>query len=1229
MRKLYSLTFLMLLAALCGHAQQANTWTGSVSTDWYNSLNWSLGKTPSACQRVYIPVLSGRPYPSLTRDVYAEDLTLEDGATLTTNDYDVYVGLPSFTVQIDDIAAPCGQATALPLTATVTGSDSTQYSYVWTLPDDYPDSSAETAPASFSDTLIVNTPQTGVKRDSASRAVLFKPASTGITGFSVEPGADYTAFLTDMPVRQSVLTASTPGRYILTVTDLATGCVVSDTAYVQRAGAPTLSVSGLDTLDCVSTSLTLEAFGSPQGITYTWTGPGVTLPATSYQLAAGQPGTYTVTATDPANGCTTVKSVTVVRNLTPPTATLAGGMLSCDPLNPLVLQPAGLSPANAAFSWSGGSLNPESPPATGSLAVSQPGTYQLKLTNPASRCTLTLSAVVVAHPYCAPAQLCADTPPGQAWNQITYERWNGISGSNVSDLTGNAKYQQAADVTALLTSFEAPSGVADNYGARISGYVVPPVGGSYTFWIAADENSELWLSTDESPAHKVLIAQPAWTYERSYRAHPSQKSAPIPLECGKRYYVEALVKSSVGGDHVSVSWQIPGQLWDELPIAGQYLAPAPTCAFAIRAGDAPGVLADTARVYQNAPLRLAVEKPAGWTDAFTWTAARNHFVSGPAATDSTATRSATDSVYVRPTSPGVYTYKVTSTTRATCFREFRLTVEDAACECADCELPQWQSEKVVADADIDLSAYPYAAVVENTYLAPTATLTGTTEISQTVTYLDGFGRPRQVVQTGVSPSGQDAVLPVAYDGLGRATKSYLPYVGGAGGAFQADAVAAQGSFYAALKGDGNAYSISVLEQSPLQRLEQQGSVGAAWQPVAGNQNKIGSDKAAYRHNTTADDVVELTWDYAQGQWQVGRYAASRLLVTEYRDAQNNRAEEFRDLYGRTVCTRVYNGTQTLTTYHAHDDFDRPRLMFPPNASAALEGLSPGTYDFMARTETKDQVFWYEYDARGRAVETKTPDAEAEETVYNPHDQPVLYRNGQHRAAGQWTYTKYDELGRVHSRGVLASTADRATQQAAVEAAFTGTIGYGDAAFPTGGTTELTRNYYDDYTFTANTSPTQPAEFSVDAIGVTGAVTVRGKLTGTREKVLKAPDAVAPAASELVSVFYYDSYERLVQTRAGNHLGTEDLSSVRRDFAGRALETKTTAVAYNAAATQIWTGNTYDRGERLKMTCQIINGGQKQPVGRYAYNELGELTEKWQGCKLQVVNYQTDFYGLSK
>ena len=314
----------------------------------------------------------------------------------------------------------------------------------------------------------------------------------------------------------------------------------------------------------------------------------------------------------------------------------------------------------------------------------------------------------------------------------------------------------------------------------------------------------------------------------------------------------------------------------------------------------------------------------------------------------------------------------------------------------------------------------------------------------------------------------------------------------------------------------------------------------------------------------------------------------------------------------------------LATYTAYDDFDRNRVLFPPNASVALEALANGNYDFTTATTLKDQIFWYEYDERGRVIIKKTPDAEPEETVYNPHDQVVLYRNGMHRDAGQWLYSKYDEVGRPHSKGILSSSSDRATHQSAVNSAFASAIGYNESAYPTSGTQELTRNYYDDYSFTANNTPVQPAEFSITHIS-TGDITVKGKLTGTRESILKASAAAATSASEVISVLFYDRYERVVQTRSGNHLGTEDISSIKLDFAGRVLETKTTSTAYTKT-TQLWTKNTYDPGDRLKMTCQRINDGKVQPVGRYIYNELGEMTEKWQGCKIQVVNYQTDIRG---
>ena len=84
--------------------------------------------------------------------------------------------------------------------------------------------------------------------------------------------------------------------------------------------------------------------------------------------------------------------------------------------------------------------------------------------------------------------------------------------------------------------------------------------GSYTFWIAGDDNSELWLSTNDNPVNKVNIASvPGWTDPRAWTTYPSQKSAARTLTAGTRYYVEALQKEIDGGDNLAVGWAKPGQ----------------------------------------------------------------------------------------------------------------------------------------------------------------------------------------------------------------------------------------------------------------------------------------------------------------------------------------------------------------------------------------------------------------------------------------------------------------------------------------------------------------------------------------------------------------------------------------------------------------------------------------------------------------------------------------------
>lgn len=127
--------------------------------------------------------------------------------------------------------------------------------------------------------------------------------------------------------------------------------------------------------------------------------------------------------------------------------------------------------------------------------------------------------------------------------------------------------------THVFTNFETEinSGMS-YYGQRVRALIVPPETGSYTFWIASDDNSQLWLSTDETPSHRMAIASvTSWTSAEEWYEYPSQQSAPVTLTAGSRYFVEADMQQGNGGDNLAVGWQLPdGTL--ELPMTAQSAA---------------------------------------------------------------------------------------------------------------------------------------------------------------------------------------------------------------------------------------------------------------------------------------------------------------------------------------------------------------------------------------------------------------------------------------------------------------------------------------------------------------------------------------------------------------------------------------------------------------------------------------------------------------------------------
>ncbi len=156
---------------------------------------------------------------------------------------------------------------------------------------------------------------------------------------------------------------------------------------------------------------------------------------------------------------------------------------------------------------------------------------------------------------------------------ITGEGYSNIPGSQVANLTSSPKYPGNPDVVASLNKFEYGPNYGDNYGASVRGFICAPVTGNYTFYIAGDDQAGLWLSTDEDSAHKVLIAYNISNVNpRAWYTYASQKSAPIRLIKGARYYIETLHKEATGADHLAVAWQIPGGAF-EGPIPGSRLSP--------------------------------------------------------------------------------------------------------------------------------------------------------------------------------------------------------------------------------------------------------------------------------------------------------------------------------------------------------------------------------------------------------------------------------------------------------------------------------------------------------------------------------------------------------------------------------------------------------------------------------------------------------------------------------
>ncbi len=525
-----------------------------------------------------------------------------------------------------------------------------------------------------------------------------------------------------------------------------------------------------------------------------------------------------------------------------------------------------------------------------------------------------------------------------------------------------------------------------------------------------------------------------------------------------------------------------------------------------------------------------------------------------------------------------------------------------------------------------------------------------------VTYLDGLGRPVMQIANKQSNTGKDIIVPIEYDGFGRTTKQYMPYVAANGDMSYTDyngqdinsIVAPSYSQF----GSQNFYSETQYEASPLNRVLKQAAPGTTDDWAMGSGHEI---KYAYQTNTDEDQVKKFKVNGSGQLSEDGFYTANELYKTIVYN-ENAEAEPkydydhatitFTNTKGQVILKRTYANSMVdgvLTenvqhdTYNVYDTYDNLAFVLPPLVTDIT-------------TQLQTLCYQYKYDNYNRLIEKKTPDkTNWENIVYDKLNRivatgPVASPFGD--GATGYMLTRYDNFSRVCYTGWYATGDSRATIQALYNGAITNvTKTLTDTTIDTKGVRYtsvnlpsnfklLSVNYYDNYNFTGappTVGFTATTDFPIYYNNTTKLP--KGLPTGSWVRTLSN----ATTAVGETSYILYDYRARAITSKAVNYMGGSTTTKTKLNFANQTLYTTTThqrasaAMGTNANAVTTIDNYTYTDQGRLDNHTKSINGEAVHVLSKSSYNELGQLKRKGVGGKdneqrLQQVDYAYNIRG---
>jgi uncharacterized protein (DUF2141 family) len=186
------------------------------------------------------------------------------------------------------------------------------------------------------------------------------------------------------------------GLYTLTVTG-ENGCTtLEDAEVIEDIESPNAEAEG-GTLDCITTSITLDGISTTPNALFSWEGPN-NFTSSEEDPNVENVGTYTLTVTG-SNGCTSSTETDVDEDLITPTANAGEDeKLNCDNITVFLDGTNSSSGSNFTYDWTTTNGNIIEGQNTQTPEVDAIGIYSLTVTNNNNGCTETSTAEVTETP---------------------------------------------------------------------------------------------------------------------------------------------------------------------------------------------------------------------------------------------------------------------------------------------------------------------------------------------------------------------------------------------------------------------------------------------------------------------------------------------------------------------------------------------------------------------------------------------------------------------------------------------------------------------------------------------------------------------------------------------------------------------------------------------------------------------------------------------------------------